>query len=137
MTMQIKQRVRVPLSNLPMDANINLKKFNVNGNVIIQGTDIRKRDVDLLEAASDINLEASSLKRNTQTRFKDPKVNAPLVFIYEDTTSEENEEEETFRVFEAEDSDGGDRIVFIAEDDTQEKYEQMDFPKGDTDKWPL
>jgi len=130
MTKQIKQQVRVPLTNLPMDANINLRKFSINGNVIIQGTDIRKRDVDLLEAASDINIEASSLKRNTQTRFKDPLSEKRMVFINEDL-------ERGYLVFETEDSVLGDHTVFIAEDDTQEQYEQMGFPQGDTDKWPL
>lgn len=85
-----KQRVRVPLVNLPMDANIDLKKFGINGNVIIQGTDIRDSDETTLEVASDINKEASTLKRNTQTRFKVPRDLSRLAFVFEEATIDRN-----------------------------------------------
>ena len=86
-----KQRVRVPLANLPMDANIDLRKFGINCNVIIQGTDIKDSDETTLELASDINKEASTLKRNTQTRFKVPRDLSKMAFVFEkETLDKEN-----------------------------------------------
>jgi len=82
-----KQRVRVPLVNLPLDANIDLKNFGINGNVIIQGTDIKDSDKTTLELASDINKEASTLKRNTQTRFNPPRDLSRVAFVFEEATT--------------------------------------------------
>jgi len=81
-----KQRVRVPLETMPLDANIDLKKFGINGNVIIQGTNIRNSDAATLEVASNINKEASALKRNTQTRFNPPRDLSKIVFVFEEAT---------------------------------------------------
>ena len=73
--MGLIHNVRVPLKDMPLDANIDLKMFGINGDIVIQGSG----------SIDDGDIEAD-LNRNLQTRFVGAKPIGTFVFVAEEAS---------------------------------------------------
>lgn len=61
---QIPNKVRVPLDDHLIDANINLEMYHINGDIVIQGLDDADMDSDFISC--DV---PSGLAKDIQTRY--------------------------------------------------------------------